>query len=735
MKALVIGASGQVGALLLSSLEQAGVEAVGTGHSRAGRFAPLDIMDAKATAEAVAAAEPDLVFLAVNNAGGVDYCEEYPEQARALNVEGTRHVAEACRKIKAKLVYFSTDYVFDGKQGPYDEEAEPNPVSVYGRAKLDAEKIVAAVPKSLILRTTAVYGWDRGSKNFAMQVWDNLSSGRRMRAPSDQWCTPTLGDYLAEASVRLAQSGASGVYNVSGKDWVTRAELAKSLAGAFALDTGMVEAVPTAALGQKAARPEKGGLKTGKLARALGTDPWDMKEQLARLRRKWRGDTHQKGGVSAVTGPAAALKAEILEKVREYHALVNPPKRFEKRKSRVPYAGRVYGADEMTALVDSSLDFWLTLGPWGERFERKMRDFFGARDFACVNSGSTANLTAVMALMSKQLERPWKAGDEIITPAVTFPTTLAPLVHGGIVPVLVDCELGTYNVDPKEVERAITKKTRGLMIPHTLGNPCALDTLVALAQKHDLYLIEDTCDALGAKYDGKLAGTFGELGTLSFYPAHHITMGEGGGVIVNKGRLSRIVRSVRDWGRDCWCAPGESNTCGRRFGWKLGDLPVGYDHKYTYSNLGYNFKPTDMQAAVGTIQADRIPDFVARRNKNFARLYKGLKRYEDRLVLPKWEKKADPSWFAFPLTVKKVVTRAALVHHLETANIETRELFGGNILRQPGYKGIKARVVGKLPNSDRVMRDTFFIGVYPGLSDEMLDFVIEAFDEFFRNQR
>jgi CDP-6-deoxy-D-xylo-4-hexulose-3-dehydrase len=273
------------------------------------------------------------------------------------------------------------------------------------------------------------------------------------------------------------------------------------------------------------------------------------------------------------------------------------------------------------------------------------------------------------------------------------------------------------------------------MVPHTLGNPCDLDALTDLAKKKGLWLVEDNCDALGSTWKGKLTGTFGDLGTLSFYPAHHITMGEGGGVIVNNPRLGRVARSVRDWGRDCWCAPGESNTCGRRFGWELGQLPKGYDHKYVYSTFGYNFKPTDMQAAVGSAQADRIPEFTAARKKNFQALYDGLRRHERQLLLPKWDKRADPAWFAFPITVMGGITRRELTAHLENANIETRELFGGNILKQPAFLGIKCRASGKLTETDRVMRDTFFVGVYPGLTDEMIAYMIKTFDAFFEKQR
>jgi len=304
-------------------------------------------------------------------------------------------------------------------------------------------------------------------------------------------------------------------------------------------------------------------------------------------------------------------------------------------------------------------------------------------------------------------------------------------VHGGIIPVFVDCEIDTCNIDPSLIEAAISPKTRAVMIPHTLGNPCDLDAIGDIVKRHGLILVEDCCDALGSTFGGKLVGTFGDLATLSFFPAHHMTMGEGGGVVVNTGRLPAIVKSVRDWGRDCWCAPGESNTCGKRFGWQLGELPCGYDHKYTYSNLGYNFKPTDMQAAIGVAQMDRLPAFVEARRANFRKLYDGLQPYTDRLILPRLDPRADPSWFALPITVQGGVSRRELVHWLEHANIETREVFGGNILKQPGYLGIPMRQAGSLDQTDRIMRDTFFIGVYPGLTDEMIAYMLDTFKAFF----
>ncbi|MEB3195673.1 MAG: lipopolysaccharide biosynthesis protein RfbH, partial [Candidatus Sericytochromatia bacterium] len=391
-------------------------------------------------------------------------------------------------------------------------------------------------------------------------------------------------------------------------------------------------------------------------------------------------------------------------------------------------------------LVDASLDYWLTAGPYTARFEQTMQAFFGARDFAFVNSGSSANLLMVSALCAEETPRLLRAddppalqpGDEVITPAVTFPTTLAPILQNGLVPVFVDCELTTYNVDPQAVAEAIGPRTRAIFLPHTVGIPTDLDVLVKLAEDHRLWLLEDGCDALGATWGDRLVGTFGAMSSLSFYPAHHITTGEGGGVVVNHPRLKKVVRSLRDWGRDCWCDPGVSDSCHKRFGWQLGELPAGYDHKYIYSNQGYNLKATDMQAAIGLAQSARIPEVVAARRRNFARYQSRLAPYSDALLLPQLHPKANPSPFGFPITVREGIDCQRLIAHLEAARIETRKVFGGNILKQPGFMNIPRRVHGSLANSDRIMRDTLFVGVWPGMSEAMVDYVVESIASFLR---
>lgn len=436
---------------------------------------------------------------------------------------------------------------------------------------------------------------------------------------------------------------------------------------------------------------------------------------------------------------AAETRARILALVEEYHARAHARPPFVPGRTRITYSGRVYDQREMVSLVESALDFWLTAGPYTDRFESAMTAFFGCSSFHVVNSGSSANLLMVSTLCAPTLGSslraggppPLRPGDEVITPAVTFPTTLAPIVQNQLVPVFVDCEVGTYNVNPALLEEAVGPRTRAIFVPHTVGIPCDMKTVMDVANRHELWVLEDGCDALGATFDGRLVGTFGALSSVSFFPAHHITMGEGGGVAVNDPLLRKTLVSLRDWGRDCWCEPGKSNTCGRRFDWELGELPRGYDHKYIYSNIGYNLKATDLQAAIGLAQIGKLERFVAARRRNFASLLDSLKSLEEFLVLPRIDPRANPSPFGFPVTVREGVDRNQLVRHLEDAQIETRLVFGGNILRQPGFLNIPHRVSGTLPESDVIMARTFFVGVYPGITDEMLDFVTRTFASFF----
>ena len=429
------------------------------------------------------------------------------------------------------------------------------------------------------------------------------------------------------------------------------------------------------------------------------------------------------------------LRALIGELTGKYARAFHAPKPFVAGQSPVPVSGKVYGEADMRNLVDSALDFWLTTGRFNDAFEAKLAARLGVPHALTTNSGSSANLLALSSLTSHYLRgEALKAGDEVITVATGFPTTVNPVLQYGLVPVFVDVDVPTYNIRPDAIEAAVTGRTRAIMVAHTLGNPFDLGEVMRVAQKHDLWVVEDCCDALGATYDGRGVGTFGDIGTLSFYPAHHITMGEGGAVFTGKPRLKRVIESMRDWGRDCWCAPGQDNTCGKRFNRKLGDLPMGYDHKYTYSHCGYNLKITDMQAAVGLSQLDRVDEFIAARRRNFATLTELFRPLEDVFILPEPTPNSDPSWFGYVLTIRPGApfTRDALVRHLDAHKVGTRLLFGGNLIRQPYMRGRAFRAVGELTGADLVTDNTFWIGLYPGLTDDHLAYMAETITAFVR---
>ncbi len=428
------------------------------------------------------------------------------------------------------------------------------------------------------------------------------------------------------------------------------------------------------------------------------------------------------------------LKKQILGLVEQYSALQYAEKSFTAGTDVIPPSGKIIGADELKNMVEASLDGWLTAGRFNEAFEQRLGGFLGAKHVLTTNSGSSANLLAFSALTSPQLgERAIKPGDEVISVAAGFPTTVNPILQYGAVPVFVDVHIPTYNIDPELIEAAISGKTKAIMLAHTLGNPYDLAKIVHIAKKYNLWLVEDCCDALGSTYDGKLVGSFGDIGTLSFYPAHHITMGEGGAVFTSNSDLKRIIESFRDWGRDCYCQPGKDNTCGKRFGWQLGTLPFGYDHKYTYSHLGYNLKISDMQAACALAQMDRLVGFIETRRRNFDFLKKRLKSCEEHLILPEATDNSDPSWFGFPITLRDqtTVNRVDLLQYLDQSKVGTRLLFAGNLTHQPYMIGKRYRVSGNLTNTDRVMNNTFWVGIYPDLAEIQLDYVAGKIETFF----
>jgi len=434
----------------------------------------------------------------------------------------------------------------------------------------------------------------------------------------------------------------------------------------------------------------------------------------------------------------AELRQQIASLVAEFHQVRSLKQAYIPGKTPVRYAGRVFDEKEIQAAVEASLDFWLTEGRFTEEFQSELAEKIGVEYAFFVNSGSSANLLALTALTSPLLEeRRLRPGDEVITVAAGFPTTLNPIILNGLMPVFVDVDIPAYNAKVEEIEAAISDRTRAIFIAHTLGNPFDLGQIMKLVEKHDLYLIEDNCDALGSTYEGKNTGSFGHLATCSFYPAHHMTTGEGGAVLTSDDTLARVVRSLKDWGRDCYCGPGESNTCGRRFSGQYGALPYGYDHKYVYSHIGFNLKTTDIQAAIGVEQLKKVDGFCQIRRNNFISYIDGFKKYDGYFTLPRATEGADPAWFAFPITVRKNAgfTRTELTDYLSNKTIETRNLFGGNLLRQPAYQNIIHRTISDLKNTDRIMNDTFFLGTYPGIGKVQIDYTLSVIGEFLSHQR
>ena len=431
------------------------------------------------------------------------------------------------------------------------------------------------------------------------------------------------------------------------------------------------------------------------------------------------------------------LREEIIMLAKEYFEMKQKGSKIIPGVSYIPPSGKVIASDDLASVVDSSLDMWLTAGRYADKFEKEFAKFIGVKHCSLVNSGSSANLVAMTALTSHKLgDKRLKRGDEVITVAAGFPTTVAPIIQNGLVPVFIDVNLENYDFDENVLEEAISEKTKAIFMAHTLGNPFNLDKVMEIAKKYNLCVIEDNCDALGAKYNGKYTGTFGHISTYSFYPAHHITMGEGGAVVTNDSLLFNIMRSIRDWGRDCICPPGKDNICKNRFAQKHGDLPEGYDHKYVYSHLGYNLKVSDMQAAIGVSQLEKLPYFIEKRKENYKKLYNGLKDLEEYLILPEATEKSEPSWFGFTITIKEnnKYDRNTLVRYLEENKIGTRLLFAGNLIKQPVFteNNYEYRVIGNLKNTDIIMNNTFWIGVWPGITDECIEYIVFKFKEFFK---
>lgn len=716
MKILVIGGNGQLGSALMQVLEiyhdVIGTKLIGEEKN----LIQLDITEKNKVKQILDEISPDIV---INTAAltHVDRCETEKELAEKINIKGNTNLAEWCFLNNKKLVFISSYYVFDGKNTWYSEEDKVNPLNVYSETKINSETITLKNPNNIIIRTSKIYSFGKDNRNFIARVIDDLKQKKEFITTNDQYNNPLSSHDCALCIKKLIDENASGIYNVGGPDYYNNVELASVAADVFKLDKKLIIGKSTEEFKADALRPKKCGLIVKKLFDKTGFTPKSVKENLI----EWNNMKTKE-----------ELEIEILDKIQEYHDVVHKDKTFFPGVSKLNYAGRVFDAEEMKAMTKSLLDFTLTYGKYGIEFEKQFAKFNNKKYSVLTNSGSSANLLAVTSLCSYKIKNHLKPGDEVITPVCTFPTTLNPIIQNNLVPVFLDVELGTYNMDLTNLEKAYSPKTRAVMIPHTLGNPNNMDKIMKFVKKHDLFLIEDCCDALDSTYDNKKMGTFGQVATVSFFPAHHMTMGEGGLVMMDDPMLNITVKSIRDWGRACWCEPGKSDTCGRRFEHEIAGMK--YDHKYIYDNIGYNLKPLDLQAAMGLVQLKKLPEFTKARKHNFNELYKFFEKYEKWFILPRAEEKAEPSWFAFPLTVKDNVpfSKLELVKYLEDNKIETRPLFAGNILEHPGYKNndFKYRIVGEIKNSDKILKDTFFIGVYPGIDEKRMSFMKKVLNGF-----
>jgi len=718
MRILITGSSGLVGKYLVETLRK-GHEVAGLSTS----FSPwtdyaADISDKDAVAAALDAFKPQVI---VNCAAltNVDLCETEKEKAKRTNVDGTRNLCEwaARQEPCAKIVQISTDYVYSGEsKAAYDEDSPTGPQNYYAQTKLLAEKEAQKAKSHAILRTTSVYGFDPAGKNFLMQLVD---AKKKRKIPTDQVSNPTDVLLVCDYVKAVIEKGICGTYLATGPEALDRYSFAKKIIKAFDLEPLLFEPAKTSELGQKAKRPLNLATNSKKLQKLAGITPQSIDESLQKAKE--------------LMATPDGLEKTIMAYVEKYHDAKAGQRKFKLGENYINAANKVFDSDELQNGTRAILDCWWTEGRFALEFEKKLASFLGTKYVALTNSGSSSNLLALSTLTSHLLkERALKPGDEVIAVAAGFPTTVNPVVQLGMVPVFVDIDLETLNINPGLIEKAISPKTKAIMIAHTLGNPFDLDKVMAIARKHNLWVIEDSCDALGAEWGGKKVGSIADIATFSFYPAHQMTMGEGGAVVTSNPLLYRIICSVRDWGRDCWCKPGKDNTCGCRFTQQHGKLPFGFDHKYVYSHVGYNLKLTDMQVAIGLAQLKKLPNFVAARRKNKEKLIRMLSKHSEYLLFQKPLAKANPCWFGFTITLAKgcPFSRIDLVNFLDAKKINTRPVFGGNLTRQPYFEGIRYRIPGDLENTDYVMNNTFWISCDPAMTAEKMDYIAAAFDEF-----
>lgn len=661
---------------------------------------------------------PDVVIHVIKLPASVDYYESNREEARSVDVTSIENLADWCRTNNKKLIFLSSDYVYEGTSNNYDEESETRPVNFYGQLKLESEKIVKRVENHTILRPTVIFGAN-DDKNFLGQM---IKSNGNMRVPLDQISNPTDIKVLVDYIIGVIEKDIKGVYVATGLESINRYEFGKKIARVFGL-TGNLQAVKTSEMGQLARRPLNCGTNSTRLREILNYNAPSLEESLKRIKEE---ETER-------------IKKEIMQKVEEFYKLRFANSIFEPGKTTVHNSGKMFDSRELVNGVEAVLDGWWTEGRFSQEFARKLSEYTGINYFILTNSGSSANLLALACLASQELEeRRLKKGDEVITIASAFPTTIAPIVQIGCVPVFVDIEnieSGQYNIDVEMLEKARSDKTKAIIIAHTLGNPFNLDKIVEFTRKYNLWLVEDCCDALGSRYRNKHVGSFGDVASFSFYPAHHITTGEGGAVATSNPVLKKIINSLRNWGRDCWCDTGKDNTCGRRFSMQFGELPFGYDHKNVYTRLGYNLKSTDLQASIGLAQFEKLEEFVKKRKENFEFLHKRLEKYSNKIILPESLQEASPSWFGFLISVRENAgfTRQQLIDFLQSRKVELRALFAGNITKHPCLKNVDYRIVGSLENTDSTMNNSFWIGVQPNITEEKREYLVSVFDEFFRS--
>jgi len=750
---LVTGATGFVGSYLAHRLVELGARVSIFARKSSDLWRIQDIVDQLdihdvdvrvygSVSTAVEAIRPQIVYHLA--AEGVHDSFVSRNLALRVNLDGTINVVQAAANAGAqRIVYTGTSHEY----GEGAQSGEVDPISPYAASKVAAWAFCKMYHRTMGwpivgLRLFQVYGYNQIGTLVPSAIEAAAGGSSLPTTPGEQIRDWVYIDDVVKAylSAGIAE-GIDGLYLDVGTGIGTSVQTV--VEDIFSHFDGVEPQI-----GKLPYRPGEVWdvvANVGPTREKLGwTYTVDLKDGLGRTIAEYNA-RRKKGDPQRISQPngrdsktLAQMRSDILDRVSEYYALAHQHKEWAPGQDRVQYAGRVFDDQEMRNMTDSTLEFWLTAGRYAETFESRLADYLGVREVVPVNSGSSANLVAVSTLASRQIRhrRPLQPGDEVITTAVAFPTTIAPLVQNRLIPVLVDSEIGTYNIDVNQLEAALSKKTRAIFITHTLGNPVEMDAIMDFAKEHDLYVLEDNCDALGSTYNGQMTGTFGDIATSSFYPAHHITMGEGGAVYTDSPRLAKIARTIRDWGRDCWC--GYTNPpngqCGKRFEWDVDGIEGHYDHRYLYTEIGYNLKLTDPQAAVGVAQLDKLVHFVAARKRNFKMIYEGLKPLEEFLILPSWSPKADPSWFAFPITVKPNApfTRGELQLFLEGRMIETRLLFAGNLLRQPGYRNIEHRVIGDLPIANTVMLNTLFVGVYPGLSPQQVSFIISTFHEYVK---